>query len=73
MHQITLTVSKNVLLNHINEHSGHVQSVHQQHACTRDLKRSRHWSIVASIMSEVKTTVFAGRRHLESFHTRIAV
>jgi len=60
MHQITLTVSQNVLMNHINEHSCQnmcskfAPSAHTHthtHTHTHDLRRSRRWSVVASILS----------------------
>jgi len=51
MHQLTLTASQNVLMNHINKHS-------YQNMCLkfappariRDLRQSCHWWVVASIM-----------------------
>ena len=52
MHQITLTVSKNVLMNEIiqmnNNFIACVQSFCYQQ-CTHNLKRSLHWSIAALI------------------------
>jgi len=55
-----------------------VRSAHHQRAHTHDLRWSRHWFIVASIMSEVKSnqvciTHFRRTWSSESFHTRIAV
>jgi len=42
MHQITLTVSQNVLVNHINEHSCQsICSKYPPSACTHDSKWSR--------------------------------
>jgi len=55
MHHITLRVTLNVLMNHINEHSFHgICSKCPPSSCTHDLRWSHHWSIAASIIVLVK-------------------
>ena len=56
MHQLILTVSQNILVNHLNEHSR--QSMYSKcppPACTHDLRRSCLWSIAAAMMSWSKS------------------
>jgi len=55
MHQITLTVSQNVVMSRINEHSfqNTCKSVHHQHVHYTAIlysRRSRNWLIAASII-----------------------
>jgi len=79
MYQITLTVSQNVLVNQINEHSRQSVCLRCPPAArTHDLRWSLYWSIAALMMSWSSRTkfasrVFAGRWCHESlFHTHIA-
>jgi len=52
VHQITLTVSLNVLINHINEHSDHsMRSKCPPPACTHDLRWSHQHSQVVDVMN----------------------
>jgi len=63
---------KNVLMNYIKEHS--FQSMCSKcppPAHTHNLSRSRHWSIVASIMSEVQSNQVCVKRFRSTSTSRI--
>ena len=67
MHQIALTVSQNVLENHINVHSRQSMcSKCPPPACTYDRRWSRHWSIAASMMSWSKSNQVCIKRFRRS-------
>jgi len=76
MHQITLLVSQNVLVNHTNEHSCHsMRSKCPPPACAHNLRWSRqHWRCSGQIQNKFGSSIFAGRRCHESlFHRHFAV
>jgi len=69
MYQITLTVSQNIPVNHINEHSC-------QSMCSKrpPPARTHDLSVDVLVITWFASSVFAGRPCHESlFHTRIAI